>query len=99
MDVHDINLMMDSFSPTGTFQCRSEPTKTAPGCVPNRNGIEYENTCQINTLLSFEVSKDKPALQDCFVMSTFPNLLALVQWRTQEFCSGGGGGEVFSKFI
>ena len=75
--MHDINRMLDSFSPTGTFQCRSEPTKTAPGCVPNRNGTEYGNTWQINTLLlSFEVSKDKPALQDCCVIGMFSKLLA-----------------------
>lgn len=72
MDVHEINRMLDSFIPTGTFHCRSEPTKTAMRCVPNSSCTEYGNTRQINTLLLYlEVSEDKPALQDCWLWVCF----------------------------
>lgn len=53
MDVHDINRMLNSYSPAGTIQWRSDPTKTAPGCVPNRNGTEYGNMSDKHTSTFF----------------------------------------------
>jgi hypothetical protein len=44
MDLHDINWMLDSFSPAGTFHCRSEPTKTALGVFRTEIAQNAETT-------------------------------------------------------